>query len=117
MTPPGFLTACVQRALADAVVVVGVHPVTDTVKEIVHDVDGPVVGATVDRDRLVRVVSPIVIPPGVSAALRSWPSADLPTALADLREVAPVVFVEAPSTARRVSSEGEVRALEALTRR
>ena len=98
-------------------VVVGVLPVTDTVKEIVDDAQGPVVGATVDRDRLVQVVSPIVIPPSILRALPGWPSIDFPTTVADLRKVGRVVFVDAPSTARRVSSEHDVRALEALTRR
>ncbi len=117
MTPPDFLRACFDRALADGVVVVGVLPVTDTVKEIVDDAQGPVVGATVDRDRLVQVVSPIVIPPSILRALPGWPSIDFPTTVADLREVGRVLFVDAPSTARRVSSEHDVRALEALTRR
>jgi 2-C-methyl-D-erythritol 4-phosphate cytidylyltransferase len=58
-----------------------------------------------------------VIPAPVLGALAGWPSADLPAALADLRQVAPVVLVEAPAAARRVTSEEDVRALEALTLR
>jgi 2-C-methyl-D-erythritol 4-phosphate cytidylyltransferase len=115
MTPPRFITACIERACADQVVVVGVLPVTDTVKEIVEGPEGPVVGGTLDRDGLVTVVSPLVVPPGVLAALAGWPSSDLATALADLRQVAPVVLVEAPLAARRVTSEDDVRALEGLT--
>jgi 2-C-methyl-D-erythritol 4-phosphate cytidylyltransferase len=117
MTPPDFLSACVGRALADDVVVVGVLPVTDTVKEILDVAEGPVVGPTFDRDRLVQLVSPIVIPPGILRGLAGWPATDFPTAVADLRGVGRVEFVEAPSAARRVSSERDVRALEALTRR
>jgi 2-C-methyl-D-erythritol 4-phosphate cytidylyltransferase len=117
MTPPDFLTACVERALAEDAVVVGVLPVTDTVMEIVDHGEGPVIGATVDRDRLVQIVSPIVLPPTVVGALDGWPSADFATAVADLRKVARVVFVDAPAGARRVSSEDDVRALDALTRR
>lgn len=117
MTPPDFLVACVRRAVARGVPVAGVLPVTDTVKEIVDGPDGPVVGPTLDRDDLVTVVSPLVIPAPVLGALAGWPSADLPAALADLRQVAPVVLVEAPAAARRVTSEEDVRALEALTLR
>jgi 2-C-methyl-D-erythritol 4-phosphate cytidylyltransferase len=94
---------------------VGVLPVTDTVKEIVDGPDGPLVGRTLDRDELVTVVSPLVIPPTVLAALTGWPSTDLPTAVADLRKAAPVALVEAPLDARRVTSEDDVRALEGLT--
>jgi 2-C-methyl-D-erythritol 4-phosphate cytidylyltransferase len=115
MTPPEFVRACVERASADGAVVVGVLPVTDTVKEIVDGPEGPVVGRTLDRDDLVTVASPMVIPPGVLAALADWPSTDLATAVAELREVAPVVLVEAPLAARRVTTEDDVRALEALT--
>jgi 2-C-methyl-D-erythritol 4-phosphate cytidylyltransferase len=115
MTPPEFLRACTQRARADQVVVVGVLPVTDTVKEIVDGPEGPLVGGTLERDELVTVVSPLVIPPFVLAALAGWPSTDLPTAVAELRQVAPVALVEAPVAARRVTSEEDVRALEALT--
>jgi 2-C-methyl-D-erythritol 4-phosphate cytidylyltransferase len=117
MAPPEFLRDCIELARADGVVVVGVLPVTDTVKEIVDGPDGPVVGPTLDRDDLVTVVSPLVIPAPVLGALAGWPSADLPAALADLRQVAPVVLVEAPAAARRVTSEEDVRALEALTLR
>ena len=58
MTPPAFIAACVARAVDRGCVVVGVRPVTDTVKVVT---DG-VVGETVDRDALVTVVSPIVLP-------------------------------------------------------
>jgi 2-C-methyl-D-erythritol 4-phosphate cytidylyltransferase len=115
MTPPEFIGSCIERACSDAVVVLGVLPMTDTVKEIAGGPDGPVVGATLDRDDLVAVASPLVIPPPVLAALGGWPSTDLPTAIADLGRAAPVVLVEAPLAARRVTSEEDVRALEALT--
>jgi hypothetical protein len=117
MTPPEFLRSCIGRALADDVVVVGVLPVTDTVKEIVDGPDGPVVGATLDRDELVAVASPLVIPPAVLATLADWPSTDLVTAVTDLRRTGAVALVEAPLAARRVTSEDDVRALAALTTR
>jgi 2-C-methyl-D-erythritol 4-phosphate cytidylyltransferase len=117
MTPPEFLRTCIARALADDVVVAGVLPVTDTVKEIVEGPEGPVVGATLDRDQLVSVASPVVVPPSVLALLQGWPSTDLATALAALRRTGTVVLLEAPPAARRVASEDDVRALEALTSR
>jgi 2-C-methyl-D-erythritol 4-phosphate cytidylyltransferase len=117
MTPPEFLRTCIARALADDVVVAGVLPVTDTVKEIVEGPEGPVVGATLDRDQLVSVASPVVGPPSVLALLQGWPSTDLATALAALRRTGTVVLLEAPPAARRVASEDDVRALEALTSR
>jgi 2-C-methyl-D-erythritol 4-phosphate cytidylyltransferase len=87
-----------------------VRPVTDTVKET----DGDLVGATVDRDGLVAVASPVVIPPAVVAALDEWPDLDdLPALVATLRESFPVRFVEAPALARRVVDESDLRLLEA----
>ena len=64
MTPPAFIADCVRRAVDEDVVVVGVHPVTDTLKTL----DGATLGATVDRDALVRVVSPLVVPASVVAS-------------------------------------------------
>ena len=72
MTPPAFLAACVAHADASSVVTVGVRPVTDTVKQLR---DG-LVGDTVDRNALVQVVSPIVLPAAVVAALDGVPAGD-----------------------------------------
>jgi 2-C-methyl-D-erythritol 4-phosphate cytidylyltransferase len=58
-----------------------------------------------------------VVPPSVVATMTGWPSTDLPTAVAELRALGPVVLAEAPLAARRVASEDDVRALEALTAR
>jgi 2-C-methyl-D-erythritol 4-phosphate cytidylyltransferase len=117
MTPPDFLADCVRRAVDEGAVVVGVRPVTDTVKAIADDVDGPVVGATVDRDGLAAVASPIVLPATVVAACGDWPSVDFVQAVSELRALGQVVLVEAPAAARRVETTDDVRALEALTRR
>lgn len=111
MTPPDFIAACVDRAVERGCVVVGVRPVTDTVKVV----DGGVVGETVDRDRLVVVASPVVLPPTVVAALDALPSADFVALVDQLRRDYPVEMVEAPPAARRVGSEEDVRVLEALT--
>lgn len=117
MTPPDFIAACVRRAADQNVVVAAVHPVTDTVKEVTSGPDGPVVGATHDRDALRRLVSPLVLPASVVARLGDWPATDLRVALDHLRALAEVVLVDAPDTARRVSGPADVARLEALTRR
>jgi 2-C-methyl-D-erythritol 4-phosphate cytidylyltransferase len=117
MTPPDFLAACVRRAVAEDVVVAGVQPVTDTVKEVVSGPDGAVVGPTHDRDGLRRLASPLVIPASVVARLDDWPATDLRVALAHLRSLARVELVEAPDSARRVSGPADLLLLEALTRR
>ncbi len=117
MAPPDFLAACVRRAVDDDAVVVGVRPVTDTVKVVVESAAGPVVGATVDRDGLAAVASPIVLPESAVAACSDWPPLDFRQVVAGLRALGRVVLVDAPASARRVETNDDVRALEALTRR
>ncbi|MFC7493292.1 MULTISPECIES: 2-C-methyl-D-erythritol 4-phosphate cytidylyltransferase [unclassified Nocardioides] len=113
MTPPAFVADCVARAVDRQCVVVGVRPVTDTVKVV----DGGLVGETVDRDGLVCVVSPIVLPPGIVAALDGLPTTDFTALVADLRRRYPLELVDAPPAARRVATEDDIRLLEALTAR
>jgi 2-C-methyl-D-erythritol 4-phosphate cytidylyltransferase len=111
MTPPDFIAACVARSLERACVVVGVRPVTDTVKSV-HD---GLVGDTVDRDSLVSVAAPVVLPTEVVAALDGLPSLDFVELVAALRRRFPVELVEAPQAARRVGSLEDLAVLEALT--
>ena len=125
LTPPDFIAACVRRAVWTDAVVVGVRAVTDTVKDLEPDdagVDpgsgqgGAWVGATVDRDALVTVCSPLVLPASRVAALDGLPTTDL-AALVDLLAAGGEVIREAaPATARRVAGPDDVRLLEALTR-
>ena len=115
MTPPEFLAACVRAATARDEVVVGVRPVTDTVKNLAVEDGVPVLGATVDRSTLVSVASPIVLPPAVVAALDAWPSGDFAEIAGALARRFPVVSVEAPSIGRRVASADDVRLLESLS--
>lgn len=117
MTPPDFLAECVRRAVTDDVVVAGVLPVTDTVKDLVERDGVTLVARTHDRDRLRRLASPLVLPPSVVARLDDWPDPDLVRAVAALRATGPVEFVEAPTSAARVSSADDVIRLEALTSR
>jgi 2-C-methyl-D-erythritol 4-phosphate cytidylyltransferase len=111
MTPPAFIAECVERAVERGCVVVGVRPVTDTVKVVT---DGEV-GETVDRDELVAVASPVVLPASVVAALGALPTTDFVALVEELRRRYPVELVEAPPSARRIGSVDDLRVLEALT--
>ena len=100
MTPPGFIAACVRRAVEEDVVVVGTA----------RAVDGT--GAFV-------VASPIVLPTDVVdevSDLLHDPGVDFAALTTALRERTPVVTVEGPAAAARVADLDDVRALEASTR-
>jgi 2-C-methyl-D-erythritol 4-phosphate cytidylyltransferase len=114
MTPPEFIAECVRRAVADDVVVAAVRPVTDTVKAL----HGNLLGATYDREALVRVASPVVVPAGMVADVPGLedPAQDLAELVTRLRAGGEVVLVEAPAEAMRVGSPEDLRVLEALTR-
>lgn len=113
MTPPWFITACLDRARVTGLTVVGVRPVTDTVKVI----EDRRVGRTLDRASLLAVTSPLVIPAGVVAELSERPSDDLARAVAELAAAGRrVETLEAPTEGRRVSSVEDIRLLDALTR-
>jgi 2-C-methyl-D-erythritol 4-phosphate cytidylyltransferase len=82
--------------------VVATRQVTDTVK-VVED---GWVGATIDRSSLALVVSPVVVPSRVVAALpddllagfvRQAPYVDLVALVEVLREQCPLEFVPAPA--------------------
>lgn len=111
MTPPAFIADCVARAVERGCVVVGVRPVTDTVKVV----DDGLVGETLDRDALVSVASPVVLPAGVVAALDGLPSTDFVALVDALRRRYPVELLETPPAARRIGSAEDLRVLEALT--
>src|SRR4029079_600759 len=81
MTPPAFIADCVARALERGCVVVGVRPVTDTVKVV----DDGLVGETLDRDGLCAVASPVVLPSDVVASLGGLPTTDFVALVAELR--------------------------------
>jgi 2-C-methyl-D-erythritol 4-phosphate cytidylyltransferase len=113
MTPPDFIAACVVRAVDADCVVAGVRPVTDTVKAV----EDGVVGDTVDRDGLVVVASPVVLPATVVAGLAGPPTTDFAALVGDLRRrgEVPVELLEAPPAARRIGSADDLPLLEALT--
>ncbi len=111
MTPASFLARCVRHSVETGSVVVGVRPVTDTVKQT----DGEVVGDTVDRAGLTSIASPVVLPAAAVAELDALPSHDFAELVAVLAERYDVVTLEAPPSGRRVAGEDDVRVLEALT--
>ncbi|WP_237448038.1 2-C-methyl-D-erythritol 4-phosphate cytidylyltransferase [Nocardioides flavescens] len=115
LTPPAFVVECVEQAEAHGAVVVGVRPVTDTVKALVATPAGDDLGETVDRTSLRQVVSPVVLPPVVVASLDGLPTTDLPRLATELAQRFPVAVREAPAEARRVAGLDDVRLLEALT--
>lgn len=111
LTPPEFIADCLARSAEGEQVVVAVRPVTDTIKRV----DDGVIGETVDRDHLVAVCSPVVLPGAVVAELETLPSLDLAELVALLERRWPVQRVVAPSAAHRVSGPDDVRLLEAIT--
>ncbi|WP_237089592.1 2-C-methyl-D-erythritol 4-phosphate cytidylyltransferase [Nocardioides dokdonensis] len=116
MTPAAFIADCLREAVRRDAVVVGVRPVTDTVKTAVPGGSGPSeIGDGPDRDDLLVITSPVVLPAAVVAALDVLPSDDVATLVAALAERFPVVTRLAPPEGRRVASLEDVTVLEALT--
>ncbi|MCW2781656.1 MAG: hypothetical protein JWR35_2105 [Marmoricola sp.] len=111
LTPADFIEQVIALAVESATIVVGVRPVTDTVKESDRDL----VGATVDRSQLVAVASPIVLPAAVVAELDSLAVQGFAALVEMLRTRWPVTFIDAPPMARRIGSQEDLRILEALS--
>ena len=110
-TPVEFLRSAAAAA-GEGRVVVGVRPVTDTVKHV----DGDRLGDTVERAGLRAVASPVVLPAAVVAVLAEAPRlddlADLVVTLAAEHEIHEI---EAPPLARRVVDESDLRLVEGLS--
>lgn len=103
------------RSAEPGTALVGVRPVTDTIKEVV---DAAVV-STVDRAALAALASPVVVGPELldplSAALpRAGDLVDLGDVVEVLATLGTVVAVEVPSSARRVADREDVHLLECL---
>jgi 2-C-methyl-D-erythritol 4-phosphate cytidylyltransferase len=117
LLPPSAVRECLDR-LATAgpgSAVIGVRPVTDTIKEVV---DGSIVG-TVDRDSLTALASPVAIGQELLDPLsRALPLAgqlaDLPAVVQALSDLGNVVPVQVSSSARRVGDDSDVALLECL---
>lgn len=116
-TPAWFLGACLEESLAHDAVVVGVRPVTDTVKEREPGPEDGLLGATVDREELVKVTSPVVLPAAVVAGLEGLPPSDLAEAVESLRGDHAVRLLQAPPEGMRVGGEEDLEVLTSLTSR
>ncbi|RYC14095.1 hypothetical protein [Nocardioides zhouii] len=90
MTPAAFIAACVARSVETGTVVAGV-------------------------DEAGTVLSPVVLPATVVAALPDLPSTDLAELVGRLEVAYAVERLVAPAAAARVSSAADVAALELLT--
>src|SRR4051795_522353 len=112
LTPAAFLADAVEECERTGAVVVGVRPVTDTVKEY----EGSMLGATLDRDDLVCITSPVVLPAAVVAALDGLETDDLAELVAQLSGQFPVRHLPAPPLGRRIVDESDLEALVALSR-
>lgn len=112
LTPPDFLRAALEQAGTTGRVVVGYRPVVDTVKQVRAEH----LGATVDRDRLVCVTSPVVLPANLLQEAGELALGDFATLYATLCERVPVDLLEAPPAGRRITDPDELEVLMALSR-
>lgn len=106
-TPADELRRVLAEARRAGAARVGVRPVTDTVK-VVRD---GVLGETVDRDTLVQVASPLVVPPGVALPVGD----DLATLVGALRRHDEVGYVEVDARCGRVADASDLALLRALS--
>ncbi len=107
LTPASFIREAIEESARTGAVVVGVRAVTDTIKHY----DGERVGATVDRDELMCVTSPVVLPATVVAALEDLATDDFAVLVADLTRRFPVRYLPAPLLGRRIVDEGDLETL------
>lgn len=111
LTPSSFLFEATEAALESDRVVVGVRPVTDTIKQDLGDR----LGETLDRSALREITSPIVVPARVVAELVALPSGDFSAMLDELSKYG-IQEVEAPALSRRIRAAEDIPVLEALGR-
>jgi 2-C-methyl-D-erythritol 4-phosphate cytidylyltransferase len=113
LTPASFLAEAIAESAQTGAVVVGVRPVTDTVKE--YEPDGGSLGATLDRDELMCVTSPVVLPTAVVEALDALDTGDLAALVDRLTRRFPVRHLPAPALGRRIVDESDLEVLSALS--
>ena len=116
-TPASFLTEAIEECERSGAVVVGVRPVTDTIKEQDASPGGAPgrLGATVDRDALMCVTSPVVLPAAVVASLDELDTDDLAALVEALTQRFPVQFLPAPPLGRRIVDESDLEVLAELS--
>lgn len=118
LTPASFIEEAIDESVRTGAVVVGVRPVTDTVKE--YDASpGPGevgrLGTTVDRDQLMCVTSPVVLPATVVAALDELVTDDLAELVAGLSRRFPVRHLPAPPLGTRIVDEDDLDVLSTVS--
>lgn len=118
LTPASFIEEAIEESVQTGAVVVGVRPVTDTVKE--YDAPrGPGeagrLGSTVDRDELMCVTSPVVLPAKVVAALDELVTDDLAELVSELSRRFPVRHLPAPPLGRRIVDQADLDVLTAFS--
>jgi 2-C-methyl-D-erythritol 4-phosphate cytidylyltransferase len=119
LTPAAFIEQAIEECEQTGAVVVGVRPVTDTVKEYrppAASGQAGSVGKTVDREGLVCVTSPVVLPAAVVEALDGLDLDDFAALVAALAQRFPVRHLRAPSLGRRIVDESDLETLVALSR-
>lgn len=118
LTPTAFIRQAIEESARTGAVVVGVRPVTDTVKEYDPTTGSGRagrLGATVDREDLICVTSPVVLPATVVAALDELLTDDLAELVAALTQRFPVRHRPAPPLGRRIVDEGDLAVLSAVS--
>lgn len=125
LTPPAFLAEAAALSSVTDEIVVGFQPVTDSIKQLTNE---RFTGSW-NRDELRMITSPLVLPPRV---LQQWDQLELAelshvsTSVGLLEIVAqlaslprqvqlPIRWLTAPALARRISTQAELRVLEAMS--
>lgn len=119
LTPAAFIAEAIEESARTGAVVVGVRPVTDTIKEYdpstASGQAGGTLGATLDRDELMCVTSPVVLPAAVVNALDELATDDLAVLVDTLTRRFPVRHLPAPPLGRRIVNESDLEVLSALS--
>lgn len=109
LTPVAFIAESVRRCEESGRPVVGVLPVTDTIKHL----EGDLLGETLDRDELRVVASPLVLPARSLPLVPAGGLSDLVTLVDRLCARTFVELLTAPAGAARVRSKEDLQVLEA----
>ena len=118
LTPAAFIEQAIEESVQTGAVVVGVRQVTDTIKEYDPSTGSGRagrLGATVDREDLMCVTSPVVLPATVVDVLDELATDDLADFVAALSRRFPVRYLPAPPLGRRIVDETDLEVLSAIS--
>ncbi len=112
LTPRTFIADTAARFSTDRGFAAAAHrPVTDTIKQLV----GGRIAATIDRERLGVLTSPLLLSEQALSALDGeWAELDFADLVNLLRNYGEVTLIEAPSLGRRVDDESAVMLLQSV---